>query len=235
MSDQPTGPVVVTANRVSFAYDGPTVVHDVDFALTPGERVALVGTNGSGKSTLAKLLVGLLRPRDGEVLLGGSAPADLAPVDLAARAGYVFQDPEQQFARLRVDEEVMLGLDEPGRRRAGGAHGPHRPPARARSVRAARTRCRAVSSGGCRWHRRSSATRRSSCSTSRRTGRTDAATRHCSRSWPRTSATGPPCWPRPTTSGSSRTSPAGSSGSKAGAIVHVELAEGGLTTAEIVA
>ena len=113
-----TGPVVVTANRVSFAYDGPTVVHDVDFALTPGERVALVGTNGSGKSTLAKLLVGLLRPREGEVLLGGSAPADLAPVDLAARAGYVFQDPEQQFARLRVDEEVMLGLDEAGRRRA---------------------------------------------------------------------------------------------------------------------
>ncbi len=113
-----TGPVVVTANRVSFAYDGPTVVHDVDFALTPGERVALVGTNGSGKSTLAKLLVGLLRPAAGEVLLGGSAPADLAPVDLAARAGYVFQDPEQQFARLRVDEEVMLGLDEPGRRRA---------------------------------------------------------------------------------------------------------------------
>ena len=48
------------------------------------------------------------------MLLGGSAPADLAPVDLAARAGYVFQDPEQQFARLRVDEEVMLGLDEPG-------------------------------------------------------------------------------------------------------------------------
>ena len=94
------------------------MIRNVDFALTPGERVALVGTNGSGKSTLAKLLVGLLRPSDGEVLLGGDPPADLAPAELVRRAAYVFQDPEAQFARLRVDEEVMLGLDDAGRRRA---------------------------------------------------------------------------------------------------------------------
>ena len=93
-------------------------MRNVDFALTPGERVALIGTNGSGKSTLAKLLVGLLRPSDGEVSLAGDAPADLAPAELARRAAYVFQDPEAQFARLRVDEEVMLGLDDAGRRRA---------------------------------------------------------------------------------------------------------------------
>ncbi len=114
-----SGPVVLAAHDLAFAYDGGAdVVRGVDFALTPGERVALVGTNGSGKSTLAKLLVGLLRPRDGEVRLAGDAPADLAPAELARRAAYVFQDPEQQFARLRVDEEVMLGLDDAGRRQA---------------------------------------------------------------------------------------------------------------------
>ena len=113
-----TGPVILAAHDLSFAYDGPTVIRNVDFALTPGERVALVGTNGSGKSTLAKLLVGLLRPSDGEVHLGGDPPADLAPAELVRRAAYVFQDPEAQFARLRVDEEVMLGLDDAGRRRA---------------------------------------------------------------------------------------------------------------------
>jgi energy-coupling factor transport system ATP-binding protein len=112
------GPAVLTAHNLSFAYDGPTVVNDVEFALTPGERVALIGTNGSGKSTLAKLLVGLLRPSSGEVFLGGRAPSDLAPVDLAGWAQFVFQDPEQQFVRLRVDEEVMLGLDDAGKRRA---------------------------------------------------------------------------------------------------------------------
>lgn len=133
-----SGPVVVTAHDLSFAYDGgPLVVRDVEFALTPGERVALIGTNGSGKSTLAKLLVGLLRPSRGEVRLGNAAPADLPPAELAAGAQFVFQDPEAQFARLRVDEEVMLGLDESGRRRAEalldhvglplGAFGPRSP------------------------------------------------------------------------------------------------------------
>jgi energy-coupling factor transport system ATP-binding protein len=112
------GPVVLTAHDLSFAYDGPPVIRDVDFALSAGERVALIGTNGSGKSTLSRLLVGLLRAAAGEVLLDGLDPAALAPRELARRAGFVFQDPEQQFARLRVDEEVMLGLDEAGRGRA---------------------------------------------------------------------------------------------------------------------
>ena len=71
------------------------------------------------------------------MLLDGRDPARLPPYDLAQHAALVFQDPEQQFARLRVDEEVMLGLDEAGRRRAAdlmdridlplGAFGPRSP------------------------------------------------------------------------------------------------------------
>ncbi len=108
--------LVVRAQDVTFSYDGLEAVRGVDLALAAGERAALVGTNGSGKSTLCRLLVGLIRPASGEVLLGGLDPAGLAPAALAARAGFVFQDPEQQFARLRVDDEVMLGL-EPSERR----------------------------------------------------------------------------------------------------------------------
>jgi energy-coupling factor transport system ATP-binding protein len=113
------GDVVARAGGVSFAYDGPAVVRDVDLALAAGERVALVGTNGSGKSTLCRLLVGLLRPGSGEVALNGDPPWDLAPAELARRAGFVFQDPEHQFTRLRVDDEVLDGLDSVERRRAG--------------------------------------------------------------------------------------------------------------------
>jgi energy-coupling factor transporter ATP-binding protein EcfA2 len=113
-----TGPAVVTAHGLSFAYDGPPVIRSVDLALSAGERVALIGTNGSGKSTLARLLVGLLRPADGRVRLGGVDPARLAPVELARRAAFVFQDPEQQFVTLRVEDEVMLGLGEAARREA---------------------------------------------------------------------------------------------------------------------
>ena len=131
------------------------------------------------------------------------------------------------------------GGDARARRRGappgGGPDGPHRPPARpvrpAQPVHAVRRRAAAAVARV----RARPATRRCSSSTSRPTARTATATRRCSRSSPPTSATGPPCWPRPTTSASSRTSPAGSSGSRRGRIVHVELAEGGLTTAEIVA
>ncbi len=115
----PGGHPVVTAHGLSFAYDGPTVVRGAELALMRGERVALVGTNGSGKSTLGRLLVGLLRPASGRVRVGGDDPSRLSPASLAGRAAYLFQDPEAQFVTLRVEDEVFLGLDAAGRRRAG--------------------------------------------------------------------------------------------------------------------
>ena len=119
-SSSSPAPAIVTARSVSFSYaDGPAVVRDVNLALTPGERVALVGTNGSGKSTLSRLLVGLLRPAGGQVRLASLDPSTLPAAELARHAAYVFQDPEQQFVTLRVLDEVMLGLDATGRREAG--------------------------------------------------------------------------------------------------------------------
>ena len=113
-----SGPMAVTARGVRFAYDGPDVIQGVDLAIGAGERTALVGTNGSGKSTLGRLLVGLLRPTRGEIRLDGRAPSRLRPSDLAERAAYLFQDPEQQFVTLRVEDEVTLGLDAAARRQA---------------------------------------------------------------------------------------------------------------------
>jgi energy-coupling factor transporter ATP-binding protein EcfA2 len=113
---------IVDAHGVSFAYDGAPpgdlAVRDAELALMPGERVALVGSNGSGKSTLGRLLVGLLRPTAGAVRLDGLDPSRLAPGELVRRAAFLFQDPEAQFVTLRVEDEVMLGLDADGRRRA---------------------------------------------------------------------------------------------------------------------
>jgi energy-coupling factor transport system ATP-binding protein len=112
------GDVVVTARGVRFAYDGPDVVQGVDLAIKAGERTVLVGSNGSGKSTLGRLLVGLLRPTRGEIRLDGRDPSRLRPLDLARHAAYLFQDPEQQFVTLRVEDEVTLGLDQVARRNA---------------------------------------------------------------------------------------------------------------------
>ncbi|WP_462285514.1 ATP-binding protein [Nostocoides sp.] len=49
--------------HVSFAYGGDShVLHDIDFAVTPGQTVALVGPTGSGKSSIVDAAAPLLRP-----------------------------------------------------------------------------------------------------------------------------------------------------------------------------
>ena len=53
------------------AYGPTTVLHGLDVTLYPGEIVALLGRNGAGKTTLLKSLVGLLRPRRGDVFVEG--------------------------------------------------------------------------------------------------------------------------------------------------------------------
>jgi peptide/nickel transport system ATP-binding protein len=55
-------PVKLVANELDFSYgkDKSQVLHSIDLAIEPGERVGIVGESGSGKTTLAKLLVGVL-------------------------------------------------------------------------------------------------------------------------------------------------------------------------------
>ncbi len=67
-------------------------VRGLDFALAPGERVALVGENGAGKTTLVKLLARLYDPTEGRILLDG---VDLREYDVESvrrNVGVIFQD-----------------------------------------------------------------------------------------------------------------------------------------------
>lgn len=60
---------VVSIKNVSFQYEKRTVLDHVSFDIHHGDFVGLVGPNGSGKSTLIKIILGLLKPNDGEVKL----------------------------------------------------------------------------------------------------------------------------------------------------------------------
>ncbi|MCW2608084.1 MAG: putative ABC-type multidrug transport system, ATPase and permease component [Frankiales bacterium] len=89
----PPGPVGVRFEHVSYAYPGgPRVLHDVDLAIAPQTRVAVVGETGSGKTTFAKLLTRLMDPTEGRVLLSG-VPLDAVPFSsLRTRVVMVPQD-----------------------------------------------------------------------------------------------------------------------------------------------
>ncbi len=68
------GKQVLTASRVSFAYDGgPPLIRDFSLTVSPGERIGVVGKNGRGKTTLLKLLAGGAVPREGEIVYSPNA------------------------------------------------------------------------------------------------------------------------------------------------------------------
>ncbi|MCR2800357.1 MULTISPECIES: ABC transporter ATP-binding protein [unclassified Microbacterium] len=96
-------------HELTVGYGGEPVLHDVSFALEPGEIVALLGANGAGKTTLLRALAGFVRPLRGGIRLDGDDLARLSPEDRARRG--IAQVPEGRsvVAELTVDENLRLG------------------------------------------------------------------------------------------------------------------------------
>ncbi len=91
--------------EVSFAFDaGEPVLRHLSLTINSGEKVCLMGHNGSGKSTLLKLCAGLLKPTAGELL------ADGEPIAEAHRAGFIFQNPDDQIVGATVAEDIAFAL-----------------------------------------------------------------------------------------------------------------------------
>ncbi len=90
------------------AYRGRPVVRDVDLAIDPGERVALVGPNGAGKSTLLRAIAGLVGPVAGSISLGDENLRSLDRRSIARRLAVVPQLSALPFAAT-VEEVVALG------------------------------------------------------------------------------------------------------------------------------
>jgi ATP-binding cassette subfamily B protein len=110
----PTGPLSVSFERASFAYndgvvdaeageDGTTraVLSQLDFALKPGEVIGLLGRTGSGKTTLMRILLRLYDVTEGAVRLGGIDLRETSLKRLRSRIGVVTQDVQLFQASVR--------------------------------------------------------------------------------------------------------------------------------------
>jgi putative ABC transport system ATP-binding protein len=95
------------------------ILRDIDFTLSAGESLAIVGASGSGKSTLLSIMAGLDTPTQGQVVVAGQDLFSLSEDDRAqvraAHMGFVFQS-FQLMANLTALENVMLPLELAGRK-----------------------------------------------------------------------------------------------------------------------
>ncbi|KAA2284958.1 peptidase domain-containing ABC transporter [Arenimonas fontis] len=100
----PDLPPAIEVENLSFRYgEGePWVIRHCSFRIEPGESVALIGASGCGKSTLVKLMLGLLKPSEGRIRIGGLDIQQVGPRNIRAIIGAVMQD-DQLFAGSIAD------------------------------------------------------------------------------------------------------------------------------------
>lgn len=107
---------MIEFENVSASYDGELpILRDVGFRIPDGDFVAFVGTNGAGKSTTMRLVNGLLKPSSGQVLIDGVPTTQLRTSQLAAKVGFLFQNPDRQICCSTVREELLFGFRAQGR------------------------------------------------------------------------------------------------------------------------
>jgi len=99
---------ILETRHISKRFDMTQALDDVSLALYPGEIHALVGENGAGKSTLIKIMTGVHRPDQGEILLDGK-PITIHNSQEAQAYGIaaIYQEP-MIFPDLNVAENLFI-------------------------------------------------------------------------------------------------------------------------------
>jgi zinc transport system ATP-binding protein len=103
---------IVELENVTFAYNGQTVLEDVNLKIPPEDFVAIIGPNGGGKTTLLKLMLGLIKPDTGRIRVLGENTGVASH-----HIGYVRQDVHinRSFPISTLDV-VLMGKLNPRRR-----------------------------------------------------------------------------------------------------------------------
>lgn len=109
----PAGETLLELRNITFRYrkqEEEMAIKPLNLRIGKGEFAAVIGRNGAGKSTLCKLITGLLKPHGGELLIHGKPASEYRADQRVRHIGFVFQNPDYQFVRRTVYDEVAYGL-----------------------------------------------------------------------------------------------------------------------------
>jgi len=103
---------IIEFNKINFGYEkNLPILKDISFVINEGEYICVVGHNGCGKSTISKILIGLLKPWSGEIKLFDQIIDQSNYHLLRENIGVIFQNPENQFVGLTVEDDIAFGLE----------------------------------------------------------------------------------------------------------------------------
>jgi branched-chain amino acid transport system ATP-binding protein len=98
---------MLSVRHLQASYGAAQVLFDISLDVGAGEVVTLLGRNGMGKTTTVKSIMGLLRPRGGEVRFDGAAVTGLAPYRVAQTGIGLVPEGRQIFPTLTVEENLV--------------------------------------------------------------------------------------------------------------------------------
>lgn len=103
----------IEIRNLNLGYDDRLVLHDVNFTVNRGDIFIIMGMSGCGKSTILRAMVGLLRPKGGQILISGTdmwAANDEERSKIVAHFGVSFQS-GALFSSMTVGENVALPIE----------------------------------------------------------------------------------------------------------------------------
>ena len=98
---------LLNVEDLSCGYGRELILHDMDFKVSRGELMCIIGPNGCGKSTLLRTISRILKPHRGQIFVDGKNIARMRHKELAQKIAVVSQTPESTI--MTVQEYILLG------------------------------------------------------------------------------------------------------------------------------
>ena len=101
----------ISISNLSFSYSkNYPLFENLNLSFMRGEQIAIIGRNGAGKTTLVKLILGMLKPINGQIIIDEESIKNKSVAEIASKVGFVFQNPNIMLFTNSIEKELELSL-----------------------------------------------------------------------------------------------------------------------------